>query len=106
MGERTTLEECLNAYSIEKEDQNKIAENKEMEILYRVSCRHFLDALIGITLKNAAIPLTGRWEERISKAVRRKILFDMERTKIFHFMEKSRIWYLPLKGIVVKDYYP
>lgn len=30
----------------------------------------------------------------------------MEREKLFAFMESRGIWYLPLKGIVLKDYYP
>lgn len=41
-----------------------------------------------------------------AKAVRKEILFDAERTKLFSFMEQNGIWYLPLKGIILKEYYP
>ena len=78
----------------------------EMEKLYRISCTHSLDALIGTNLKRMEISISANWKERISKAVRKVILFDAERTKLLSFMEQNGIWYLPLKGIILKDYYP
>ncbi len=40
------------------------------------------------------------------KAVRRSILFDLERSAIFETFEQQGIWYLPLKGTVMKELYP
>lgn len=78
----------------------------DMEELYRISCTHFLDALVGTTLKHAGITIPQNWNERISKAIRKALLFDTERAKILSFMEQNGIWYLPLKGVILKDYYP
>lgn len=40
------------------------------------------------------------------KAVRKVLLFDAERKKLCAWMDSEHIWYLPLKGIILKDYYP
>lgn len=74
--------------------------------LYRVSQAHFVDALTGTVLKQAGVSLFPDWAQSIAKAVRKEILFDAERTKLFSFMEQNGIWYLPLKGIILKEYYP
>lgn len=74
--------------------------------LYQLSRAHFVDALVGTVLKQAGVTLPVRWEQSIAKAIRKEILFDAEREKIFAFMEQKKIWYLPLKGIVLKHYYP
>lgn len=81
-------------------------EQLEVSVLYKNSRKHFLTALIGTTLKKADLPILPEWEQAVFKAVRKNVLFDMEREKLFAFMESRGIWYLPLKGIVLKDYYP
>ncbi len=40
------------------------------------------------------------------KSVRKNLLLDTERAKLFDFMERNGIWYMPLKGIMLKDMYP
>lgn len=71
------------------------------------TCRdHFLEALVGIALKNAGVSISKYWNEHISKAIRREILYDVERAKLLAFMEQKGIWNLPLKGIILKNYYP
>lgn len=74
--------------------------------LYSLCYVHFLDALVGTALKKAGESLPKEWNEHISKAVRKVILFDAERSKLFSFMEEKGIWHLPLKGIILKEYYP
>ena len=78
----------------------------DMAVLYKVSESHFLTAAVGLALKSAGIKLSDEWEQAVSKAVRKNVLFDIERAKLLSFMEQRGIWYLTLKGIVLKDYYP
>lgn len=78
----------------------------ELETIFQISCAHSLEAFIGMTLKNAGVVLPKEWNERILKAIRKVMLFNIEREKLFAFMEENGIWYLPLKGIVLKEYYP
>lgn len=48
----------------------------------------------------------SKWRESRDKAVRKNLLLDVERRRFFSFCEKERIWYLPLKGSVMKELYP
>jgi len=77
-----------------------------IEELYRLSRTHYLDALVGMTLKQAKVILSKEWIEGIGKSVRKNVLFDVERTNLLNYMEKTGIWYLPLKGIILKELYP
>ena len=90
-------EKCLERYRTNEEN---------IKELFRMSAKHFIDALVGTTLKWAGVVLPKYWEERMVKAVRKVILFDAERKKLCAWMDREHIWYLPLKGIVLKEYYP
>lgn len=90
-------EKCLERYRTNEEN---------IKELFRMSAKHFIDALTGMTLKKAGVVLPKYWEERMVKAVRKVILFDAERKKLCAWMDRERIWYLPLKGIILKEYYP
>ncbi len=50
--------------------------------------------------------LYSKWKEAREKAVRKNLLFDIEREKLFGFMEEKGIWYMPLKGSIMKELYP
>lgn len=90
-------EKCLERYRTNEEN---------IKELFRMSAKHFIDALVGTTLKRAGVVLPKYWEERMVKAVRKVLLFDVERKKLCAWMDRERIWYLPLKGIILKEYYP
>ena len=90
-------EKCLERYRTNEENRKE---------LFRMSAKHFIDALTGMTLKKAGVVLPKYWEERMVKAIRKVILFDAERKKLCAWMDRERIWYLPLKGIILKEYYP
>jgi len=47
-----------------------------------------------------------RWKELRDKALRKNLLLDNERQKLFSYMDKEGIWYMPLKGVVLKEMYP
>lgn len=47
-----------------------------------------------------------KWAEAKAKAIRKNILFETEREKLFTFMDEQNIWYMPLKGVILQDYYP
>ena len=54
-------EKCLEHYRTNEEN---------MKALFCMSARHFIDALVGTTLKQAGVVLPKYWEERMVKAVR------------------------------------
>ena len=86
-------------------EQYKSDDRKLMQ-LYRFSKQHFVEALTGTVLKQVGVTLPDPWEKDMAKAVRKVILFDAERARILSFMEQRGIGYLPLKGIILKEFYP
>lgn len=67
--------------------------------------RHMLSAAAALALRKV-IKLSPDWKEAMGKAMRKQIIFDLERQKLLQALEENGIWYLPLKGAVLKDYYP
>lgn len=47
-----------------------------------------------------------KWKKDRDDALYRRVRFDIEREQLLSFLEEAGIWYLPLKGIVLKDFYP
>lgn len=97
VNQREPRQDMISRYAVNED---------EMRLLYQLSRAHFVDTLTGTVLKQAGVVLPSVWEQSIAKSIRKEILFDAERAKIFAFMEQNGIWYLPLKGIILKDYYP
>lgn len=47
-----------------------------------------------------------KWKNSYTKIIKKTIFFDMEREKLLSFFEQNGIWYLPLKGIILQNFYP
>lgn len=50
--------------------------------------------------------LRKRWELQANNALYRRLMFDEERKRVFAAMEERGLSYLPLKGVLLADYYP
>lgn len=83
----------------------KRVEEMDLEVLYKSCKKHNISALVCYALEMLITP-PQKWQEEKSKAVGKNLLFDVERKQITSFMDKNGIKYLPIKGIVLKDYYP
>ena len=46
------------------------------------------------------------FHQAYNKAVRKNVILDVERTAIFEEFERKGIWYMPLKGSILKELYP
>lgn len=101
----------VNSVSPEK----KQLSNMNLEAVFTVSRYHMLSALVYDAIepyakekcKNAEqTKLFQKWKECRDKALRKTMLLDAERTQILSAFEKQGIWYLPLKGVILKEFYP
>ena len=94
-----------------KPDQERLT-RMDLAGIYKVSSFHNLAAVVykSILLSGNETVLNDelcrKWKEKTDKATRKNILLDIEREELFDFCEKNKIWYLPLKGVILKDYYP
>ncbi|MEE0856332.1 MAG: nucleotidyltransferase family protein [Ruminococcus sp.] len=92
------------AVNSEAPDKERI-EQMDLSEVFRLSTAHMLTSAVAFALEKT-IPLPHAFDQSKKKAIRKIALFEIERAKITGEFEKSGIWYLPLKGIVLKNDYP
>ena len=85
-------------------DTERVAQ-MDMEQLYQAANRHLLTGITGYALEAAGIH-DPAFTQAKSKAIRKVVLFDTERAVVLAELEKAGIWYMPLKGCVLKEFYP
>ena len=77
----------------------------DLSSVFAVAKEQSLTAMAAYALQSAGI-CDSRFTEAKDKAIRSAMLYYIERQNIFCEFEKAGIWYMPLKGIILKDYYP
>lgn len=87
-----------------KPDSDYIS-HMDLEKLFQMCQFHSLTAIVCMALESAEIT-DKKFIEAKSKAIRKNILLDAEREKILDFLEKNKIWHMPMKGVILKGFYP
>lgn len=95
---------CACAVNRAIPDTDRVKE-MNMEALYKVAKWHLLTAIVAYAMESAGIHDHAFTQEK-AKAIRKIGMMDAEMLVLFERMEKAKIWYLPLKGTVLKDDYP
>ena len=88
----------------EKPDQERI-EKLDLTQLFTVCQDHILTACVAYALESADVH-DNNFTQAKEKAIRKNIIFDAERAKILKRLEAEKIWHMPLKGAILKDWYP
>ncbi|MCR5135802.1 MAG: nucleotidyltransferase family protein [Oscillospiraceae bacterium] len=81
------------------------AKGLDTDLLYKAAKQHLLTALVGHALESAGI-YEHSFIQAKAKAIRKLGLMDAEMAVLFEKLEQAGIWYVPLKGAVLKAYYP
>ena len=81
------------------------AETMDLPALYELAETHLLTGVTAMALESAGIR-DEAFTQAKGKAIRKVALMDVERTAVLNCMEEAGIWYVPLKGAVLKDLYP
>ncbi len=80
-------------------------ERMDLSALYQTAQRHMLTAVVAHALAAAGVRNPAfLWAKE--RAVRITAMMDADQAKILEKLESAGIWYMPLKGAVLKDYYP
>lgn len=85
------------------------ADLKQLLIMAR---KHSVASMVCMALEKTAIFANAdeatkkQWIDAKNKAIRKNMLLDAERKTISHELETQGIWYMPLKGSILKDWYP
>ena len=77
----------------------------DFDLLYEVSEKHMLTSMIGQILQSICIS-SPKFDKAVAKAQRKTIILNNDFRNIVSEFESSKIWYMPLKGAVLKDLYP
>ena len=86
--------------------------NIDMEALLRLAKAHSVSAMVCMALEqtdafqHAAETTRLKWMDAKNKAVRKNMLLDAERHQLEKEFAEHGIWYMPLKGSILKDWYP
>ena len=100
----------ISLYLNKKEAKDFVIDQEKFSFFYKISKYHSLRALLYQALDNtkASAPenLLSKAEQDYLLNVRKTLSFEEERKVLFNYLNEHSIDYLPLKGIILKDYYP
>lgn len=94
--------------SVEKMDLRKVfilSQRQNLEAITYMALESLLKINDSMKSKDSE-QILKRWEESKNKAIRKTMLMDAERSKLFAYLEAHKIWHLPLKGIILSSMYP
>ena len=86
--------------------EKNIIKAMDMDKLFEICQFHSLTSIVCMALESTGIKPSHKWIETKAKAIRKVMLHDVERQNIISFMEENGIWYMPLKGVILKELYP
>ncbi len=85
-------------------DAKRVAD-MDLTRIYEAAERHLLTGITAMALESAGIR-DEVFTEAEGRAIRKVLLFEVERSVIFEKFSEAGIWHMPLKGAVLKDLYP
>lgn len=94
------------------EAKESVLEGIDLSGLLVLARNHTVSAMVCMALEHTEVfaqadpAVKKRWLEAKNKAVRKNMLLDADREILTNEMEAAGIWYMPLKGSVLKDWYP
>ena len=80
-------------------------ERMNVENLYITANGHMLTAITAMALESAGVK-DDKFTQSKGKAFRKIAALDIDRAALFKYLDSECIWHMPLKGAVMKDYYP
>ena len=89
----------------EKIPEKSIVNKIDLNQVYSLASKHMLSAAVAMALEDA-----GFRDERSSRvigaALRKNMIFEEEKKRVLEKLDEAEIWHMPLKGSVLKDFYP
>lgn len=100
--------------AVNKKVPKELPADMDFEDLYRLSRFHSVTAMVSYALdaggylseQHMTQELIQKWASARISAMRKSLMFDAEREQILRYMEEQGIWYMPLKGVILKEMYP
>ena len=87
-----------------KPEADKIAE-MDFEKIFSLASYHVMSAVVAMALESVRVK-NDHVKNAISFSVRKNTYFDTANNSVLKSLEEAGIWYMPLKGVMLKNYYP
>ena len=95
---------CSCAVKSEAPDAGRLG-SMDLPGIFKVAEKHMLAATVGTALETAGVR-DQQFIIAVASAQRKTAMLDSDRKTVLDALERAGIWYMPLKGIVLKDLYP
>lgn len=95
---------CGCAVRGERPDAYRV-KSMDLPQVFRIAEMHLLTAAVSAALRSAGVE-DREFVQAEAKAKRKNALLDADRNILSERLNESGIWYMPLKGSVLKDLYP
>ena len=99
----------LSAYLNDSKLGDKSIDDKELSFYIKLSKFHSLSALLYKAIVDTGVKVNKQYLGKLEQAylynVRKSVSFDKEREELYKYLNDNKIDYLPLKGIIIKEYY-
>lgn len=114
-GKNLLIEEIITLISCALngvEPEEELIKELDLTKVFNMAKAHSLTAIVAMALESShnfsfvEPEISKCWMDAKNKAIRKNMLLDAEREGILGEMEKAGIWYMPLKGAILKDLYP
>ena len=99
-----TIYLCSCAVHAQPAQRERLAD-VDLDAVYAFASEHMLAAAVGIALEDAGCS-TPKFRQAVAMAKRKTVVLDSERAAVCGQLNEAGIWHLPLKGAVLKDWYP
>lgn len=95
---------CRCAVRDETPDAARVA-GMDLRGVFSAAKKHMLAAAAGIALENAGVR-DEPFILAVAASQRKAAMLDADRKGVLDALEQAGIWYMPLKGVILKDLYP
>ena len=89
----------------EERPNTDICREMDLVAVYYLAQFHSLTSAAAFALEKVT-ELPRAFDQAKKKAIHKLSHFDIERIKILAALEQNGVWYMPLKGILLKSFYP
>ncbi|MBO4666750.1 MAG: nucleotidyltransferase family protein, partial [Bacilli bacterium] len=99
----------LSIYLNKKEASDLVIDKDLLSFYVKLSKHHSLKAILYAALSSTKAQVNEEYLKKLEEyyllTLRKAVLFDKERNELYEYLNNNQIDYLPLKGIILKDYY-
>lgn len=77
----------------------------DLDTIYKAAAQHQMTALIAFALDQIGVT-DSRFQKACVQTMWHTLVLDKERKAVLQALENAHVWYMPMKGVILREYYP